>query len=77
MTSDINQFKKDSKQRAAIFTAFLNVKGKVLFDAIIAKPLLANQKDDDLEFWMDVSEQDVDDVIKHLKKYAIRKKVLI
>ena len=77
MTSDINHFKKDGKQRAAIFTTFLTVKGKIIFDAIIAKPLLANQKEDDLEFWMDVAECDLDEALKHLRKYAIRKKVLI
>ena len=34
-------FKKEN-DRAAIYTGFLNPKGKILFDAIIAKPLLAN-----------------------------------
>jgi len=42
MTGDMNNFKKDGTQRAAIFTTFLNVKGKVQFDAIVAKPKLAN-----------------------------------
>ena len=56
MTQDINLFKKDGgKERAAIFTTFLNVKGKIIFDAILAKPLLANQREDDMEFWMEVA----------------------
>ena len=44
MTQDINLFTKDNEKldRAAIFTAFLNAKGKILFDAILSKPLLAN-----------------------------------
>ena len=56
MTQDINMFKKDGgKERAAIFTTFLNVKGKIIFDAILAKHLLANQREDDMEFWMEVA----------------------
>jgi folate-binding Fe-S cluster repair protein YgfZ len=42
MTADINTFKSEGEKRAAIFTTFLNVKGKIIFDAIVAKPLLAN-----------------------------------
>jgi hypothetical protein len=41
MTQDINLFNKE-KERGAIFTTFLNVKGKILYDAIIVKPLLAD-----------------------------------
>jgi hypothetical protein len=37
----MNMFKVE-KERAAIYTGFLNVKGKIVMDAIIAKPLLAN-----------------------------------
>ncbi len=48
-------FKKDGSERAAIFTTFLNVKGKIIFDAILAKPVIANQKDDDMEYWMEVA----------------------
>ena len=56
MTQDINMFKRDGgKERAAIFTTFLNIKGKIIFDAILAKPLLANQREDDMEFWMEVA----------------------
>ncbi len=55
MTQDINMFKKDGSERAGIFTTFLNVKGKIIFDAILAKPLIANQKDDDMEYWMEVA----------------------
>lgn len=76
MTQDVNLLLQD-KLRGAIFTNFLTVKGKLLFDAIVAKPLLANQSKDDMELWMDVSSEDSDIALKHLKKYAIRKKVLI
>jgi len=34
-------FQKEA-ERAAIYTAFLTVKGKMMFDAIIAKPKLAS-----------------------------------
>jgi hypothetical protein len=37
----MNNFEREPS-RAAIYTGFLNVKGKVILDAIIAKPLLAN-----------------------------------
>ena len=36
----MNVFEKEEK-RASIYTGFLNVKGRVLFDAFIQKPLLA------------------------------------
>lgn len=67
MTADINTFKTEGKKTAAIFTTFLNVKGKIIFDAILAKPLLANQRDEDMEFWMDVAAVDLETAIKHMK----------
>ena len=60
MTQDMGLFRTEEAKRAAIFTTFLNVKGKIIFDAFIAKPLLANQKDDDLELWVDVAGEDGD-----------------
>ena len=42
--------------RAALYTALLTNKGKVMFDAIIAKPKLASQTDDDMEYWVDIHE---------------------
>ena len=53
-------FKLEGPSRAAIFTAFLTAKGKVMFDAIIIKPRLAGQDDDagDIEYWLDVHEKD-------------------
>ena len=41
ITQDMKIFKEEGLSRAAIFTAFLTVKGKVMFDAIIVKPKLA------------------------------------
>ena len=41
ITQDMKIFKEEGLNRAAIFTAFLTVKGKVMFDAIIVKPKLA------------------------------------
>ena len=60
-------FHKEGIKRAAIFTNFLTVKGKIIFDAFIAKPMLANQRDDDMEFWMDVAAEDCETAFKHLK----------
>jgi folate-binding Fe-S cluster repair protein YgfZ len=41
-TTDMTTFKKEGADRAAIYSAFLNVKGKTMFDAFIVKPVLAN-----------------------------------
>jgi folate-binding Fe-S cluster repair protein YgfZ len=41
ITQDMKLFKDEGLSRAAVFTAFLTVKGKVMFDAIIVKPRLA------------------------------------
>jgi hypothetical protein len=35
-------FKKEGNDRAALYSAFLNVKGKTMFDAFIVKPKLAS-----------------------------------
>ena len=51
-------FEKD-QNRASIFTGFLNVKGRLLFDAIIVKPKLAGQAEEP-EYWLDVHEKDAD-----------------
>ena len=66
MTADMNAFKQET--RGAIFTTFLSVKGKVMFDALVAKPRLAEQKEgDDIEYWMDLAQEDAQDAVKHLK----------
>ena len=66
MTADMNAFKEET--RGAIFTTFLTVKGKVMFDAIVAKPKIAEQViDGEIEYWMDVAQEDVQDALKHLK----------
>jgi len=55
-------FSSENPDRAAIFTTFLNAKGRIMFDAIIVKPLLAKQSetdsDDHVEYWIDVHEGD-------------------
>ena len=70
-------FKKEGLTRAALYSAFLNVKGKTMFDAFIVRPILANQCDDDTEYWVDLNEEDIDPLRKHLHKYALRKNVKI
>lgn len=61
--------------RAAIYTGLLTNKGKVMFDAIIAKPSLASQTPDDMEYWVDLHEKDAEAFLKHLKKYSMRKNI--
>ena len=67
-------FKKE-QDRAALFTAFLNVKGKTMFDAMIVKPKLAGQYEEEIEYWIDAEDNDAQELRKHLKRYAIRKKL--
>ena len=57
-TQDMRLFDKD-QNRACIFTGFLNVKGRLLFDAMIVKPKLAGQAEEP-EYWLDVHEKDAD-----------------
>ena len=56
VTADMKLFETEKPDRAALFTAFLNVKGKVMFDGIIVKPKLASQTDEsgEIEYWIDV-----------------------
>ena len=39
-TNDMKLF-EESKERAAIYTSFLSVKGKTMYDAFVVKPRLA------------------------------------
>ena len=68
-------FEKDGPERAAVYTSFLSVKGKTLFDGIVVKPRLAGQNSEDTEFWLDVHVDDVDSLTALLKRYAMRKVV--
>ena len=72
----MNLFEREGKERAAIYTGFLNVKGKTMFDAIIAKPRLASHIDID-EYWVDVHYNDVQSLTKHLRRYAMRMDITI
>jgi tRNA-modifying protein YgfZ len=66
MTADMNAFKEET--RGAIFTTFLSVKGKIMFDAMVAKPRIAEQKEGgEIEYWMDIAQDDAQDALKHLK----------
>ena len=73
----MNIFEREGEKRAAIYTGFLTVKGKTMFDAIIAKPKLAAQTSEDMEYWVDVDQNDVDILKKHLRRYAMRKNIKI
>jgi len=65
-SQDMRLFERE-KDRAALYTCFLNPKGRVQHDAIIAKPLLANQEGDETEYWVDIDEVQRDEFFKHLK----------
>ena len=40
------------------------------------KPLLANQKEEkDREYWLEVDATQKQEVLKHIKKYSLRKKI--
>ena len=71
----MNIFEKEGEDRAAIYTSFLTVKGKTMFDAIITKPRLAAQSKEDMEYWLDIHENDVEQLKKHLRRYAMRKNI--
>ena len=72
----MNIFEKEGRDRAAIYTGFLNVKGKTMFDAIIVKPRVATHIDDN-DYWVDVHYNDVSTLTKHLRRYAMRKDITI
>jgi len=46
-----------------------------MFDAMIVKPKLAGQYDEEIEYWIDAEDGDAQELKKHLKRYAIRKKL--
>lgn len=73
VTNDMREFSDDN--RAALYTGLLTNKGKVMFDAIIAKPKLACQTSEDMEYWVDLHETDVTPFLKHIKKYSMRKNI--
>jgi len=75
-TQDMKLFEK-SIDRAAIYTSFLTVKGKTMLDAFVVKPRLAGQTSDDMEYWVDIHENDEEQLRKHLRKYAMRKNIQI
>ena len=76
-TTDMGTFKREGPERAALYSSFLNIKGKTMFDAFIVKPKLALQSDEDTEYWVDLHQEDIDPLRKHLHKYALRKNVRI
>lgn len=48
-----------------------------MFDAMIVKPKLAGQHEEEIEYWIDVEDADALELKKHLKRYGIRKKLQI
>ena len=73
ITSDMNLFDKDGRERAAVYATFMTPKGKIRMDCFIVKPLLANQVE--TEYWIDVHEDDVSEFIAIVTKHRLRKDV--
>ena len=48
-----------------------------MFDPMIVKPKMAGQYDEEIEYWIDAEDGDAQELKKHLKRYAIRKKLQI
>lgn len=71
----MNLFKTEGEQRAALYSGFLTVKGKLMYDGFIVKPKLAAQSLEDMEYWIDVGEQDAETFVKHIKRYSMRKNI--
>lgn len=67
-TNDMKHFQDNSK---CIFTMFLNTKGRVLYDSIIYK------QDSDDTFLIECDHSCIEELVKHLKMYKLRKKVQI
>ena len=78
-SQDMALFKNEEPDRAAVAACFFNPKGRIMFDALIVKPRLAGQKSEaEIEYWIDIdSETDAVELIKHLKRMALRKKIVI
>ena len=48
-----------------------------MMDAIVVKPRLAAQSKEDMEYWVDIHEEDETALRKHLRRYAMRKNIQI
>ncbi|XP_035717353.1 putative transferase CAF17 homolog, mitochondrial [Vespa mandarinia] len=66
ITNDIEYLKEGS---ASIYSLFLNIKGRVLYDTILYK-----SKEDNV-FYIECDTEVVESLEKHLKMYRIRKKI--
>ena len=61
-------------------TLMLTSKGKLLADCIEVRPLMTNGGQlsmPDKETWLDVADSQKDDIVKHIKMHAFRKKLEI
>lgn len=69
ITNDMHHFLNGA---ANIYTLFLNIKGRVLYDTIIYKPPEENSF-----FYIECDSQILDQLQRHLKMYRLRRKVEI
>lgn len=73
-TQNMRKFEAQ-KDRRALYSIFLNAKGRIKFDAIIVKPELAGQREPHMEYWIDCNADSADALMKHFRTYALRKHV--
>jgi folate-binding Fe-S cluster repair protein YgfZ len=64
--------------QSALYTGFLNIKGRLITDAIITRPKIykTNSTVDykDNEFWIDVNREMTKRLTDHLRRYMWKKK---
>lgn len=85
MTNDLRELgekKKDgdSYQRIALFTLFLQPKGKVLTDAFVFKPRIyknGKAKYAEEELWLDIDKSAKSALKQHLKRHLWRKNATV
>lgn len=81
MTNDIREFKEVQRgelkfNKIALYTLFLQQKGKIITDAFVFKPRLYEQGKPlypSQQFWIDVPKEAKTTLKQHLKKHMWRK----
>ena len=85
MTNDIREFKEIEKgelkfKKIALYTLFLQQKGKIITDAFVFKPRLYHQGKPEYpadQYWIDVPKEAKKDLKQHIKKHLWRKQAEI
>ena len=74
-TQNINHNAADTAPRA-LYSAFLNAAGRVLYDTILY-PTRNNDRSEEVSWFIEVDESSAQDLAKHLKRYKLRAKVQV